>query len=448
MRFKSVMPIFRMRSSCPGLVGTRRASMPPFKQRSAAAASTPSGAPPIPITAWTLVRRTAAEMPADRSPSPISLMRAPALRMSAISFSWRSPSPMTTVPRIAIASISWRIDSVATWSECRRSPCPIVRAQATAATSHTRRKSRDSRSTFTAMTSPRARPGSLRLAGVDVHHLAEEVERLAPWPLEGVAADDRPEAAAVADGAHLLEDGSGVLRLAPRENEDAPPVEGALHHVAHALGQGGDRDALLLVPLLGRRLLDVRRRRLHLDDVGAELAGDLGRVGDHVDRGLALLRDARPARVGPDDHGEALALGLVPELADLAVHLVARRRGGVDGEADRAAAQAERIVDAARDGGARVGAAGESVGVVELQDERDLARELGGAGLEEAERSRVGVAARRERQLEVIARVVARGVGREGARGAVLEALVDGQDDEPAGPRQAPVVHQDRKSVV
>src|SRR5205823_4630887 len=97
MRFKSVMPIFRMRSSCPGLVGTRRASMPPFRQRSAAAASTPSGAPPIPITAWTLVRRTAAEMPAERSPSPISLMRAPALRMSAISFSWRGRSrTMTT----------------------------------------------------------------------------------------------------------------------------------------------------------------------------------------------------------------------------------------------------------------------------------------------------------------------------------------------------------------
>src|SRR5438034_6640997 len=132
---------------------------------------------------------------------------------------------MTTVPRIAIASISWRIDSVATWSECRRSPCPIVRAQATAATSTTRRKSRDSRSTFTAMTSPRARPGSLRLAGVDVHHLAEEVERLAPWPLEGVAADDRPEAAAVADGAHLLEDGSGVLRLAPEKMRMRRPLK-------------------------------------------------------------------------------------------------------------------------------------------------------------------------------------------------------------------------------
>src|SRR6184192_1449616 len=249
----------------------------------------------------------------------------------------RSPSPMTTVPRVAIASISLRIDSVATWSACRRSPCPIVRAQATAATSHTRRKSRDSRSTFTAMTSPRARPGSLRLAGVDVHHLAEEVERLAPRPLEGVAADDRPEAAAVADGAHLLEEGSGVLRLAPREDDDAPPVEGALHHVAHALGQGGDRDALLLVDLLRRRLLDVRRRRLHLDDVRAQLAGDLRRVGDHVDRRLALLGDARAARVGPDDDRQALALGFLGEGADLTVHLVARRRGGIDGEADRAA---------------------------------------------------------------------------------------------------------------
>src|SRR2546428_328648 len=407
MRFKSVMPIFRMRSSCPGLVGTRRASMPPLRQRSAAAASTPSGAPPIPITAWTLVRRTAAEMPAERSPSPISLMRAPALRMSAISFSWRGRSrTMTTVPRMAIASISLRIDSVATWSECRRSPCPMVRAQATAATSHTRRKSRDSRSTFTAMASPRSPKGSLRLAGVDVHHLTQEVERLAPRPLEGVAADDRSEAAAVADGADLVEDGGGVLRLAAREDHDAPPVEGALHHVAHALGEGRDRDTLLLVDLLRRRLLDVRRRRLHLDDVRAQLAGNLRRVGDHVDRRLAFLGDARASRVGPDDHGEALALGLVGQLADLAVHLVARRRGGIDGEADRAATEAEGIVGAAGDRRAWVAAAGEAVGVVELQDERDLARELRRPGLQEAGRRRVGIAARRERQLEVVGRTV------------------------------------------
>ena len=48
----------------------------------AAAVSTPSGAPPMPKTAWTPVPRIAAEMPAERSPSPISRMRAPAARMS------------------------------------------------------------------------------------------------------------------------------------------------------------------------------------------------------------------------------------------------------------------------------------------------------------------------------------------------------------------------------
>ena len=57
----------------------------------AAAVSTPSGAPPVPITACTPVPTTAAVMPAERSPSPISRMRAPALRMSAIRRSWRGP---------------------------------------------------------------------------------------------------------------------------------------------------------------------------------------------------------------------------------------------------------------------------------------------------------------------------------------------------------------------
>src|SRR5207247_4743049 len=265
--------------------------------------------------------------------------------MKSIGASSRSPSPMTTVPRMAIASISLRIDSVATWSECRRSPCPMVRAQATAATSHTRRKSRDSRSTFTAMAPPRAPAGSLRLAGVDVHHLAQELERLAPRPLEGVAADDRPEAAAVADGAHLLEDGGGVLRLAAREDDDAPTVEGALHDVAHALGECRDRDALLLVDLLGRRLLDVRRGRLHLDDVSTELGGDLGGIGDHIDRRLALLREHRTARVGPDNHREALPLGLQGQVAELLIHLVPERGARVDREADRDATESEGVVD-------------------------------------------------------------------------------------------------------
>ena len=63
--------------------------------------------------------------------------------MKSIGASSRSPSPMTMRPRIGTASIFSRIASTATWSEYFRSPCPIVRAAAMAAASHTLRKSRD-----------------------------------------------------------------------------------------------------------------------------------------------------------------------------------------------------------------------------------------------------------------------------------------------------------------
>ena len=62
-----------------------------------------------------------------------------------------------------------------------------------------------------------------------------------------------------------------------------------------------------------------------------------------------------------------------------------------------------------------------------------MAGELGGARLDETERRRVGVAASVDGELEVVARVVAGGVGREAACRPVLEALVDRQDDQLAG---------------
>ena len=77
-----MIPIARHRSSCSGLVTTSRAKISPLRQRIAAAVSTPSGAPPVPITAWTPEPTTAAVMPAERSPSPINRMRAPVARMS------------------------------------------------------------------------------------------------------------------------------------------------------------------------------------------------------------------------------------------------------------------------------------------------------------------------------------------------------------------------------
>ena len=58
-----MIPIARQRSSCSGVLTTRRAKISPFRQRIAAAVSTPSGAPPVPMTAWTPLPTTAAAMP-------------------------------------------------------------------------------------------------------------------------------------------------------------------------------------------------------------------------------------------------------------------------------------------------------------------------------------------------------------------------------------------------
>ena len=87
----------------------------------------------------------------------------------------------------------------------------------------------------------------------------------------------------------------------------------------------------------------------------------------------------------------------------------------------------------------------ERVRVVELEDQRDVARELRSSGLEEPERRGVRVAARLDAQLEVIARVVGRGVLGEAPRRSVLEALVDRQDHELARPAEAAVVQQPRQ---
>src|SRR5206468_3375052 len=71
----------------------------------AAAVMTPSGAPPDPITACTPVPITAAAIPAERSPSPINFIRAPASRMSEISFSRRGRSSTTTTSSSTSGSI-------------------------------------------------------------------------------------------------------------------------------------------------------------------------------------------------------------------------------------------------------------------------------------------------------------------------------------------------------
>ena len=65
----------------------------------------------MPMTAWTPVPETAHEIAADRSPSEMSLIRAPTARTSAISASCRGRSRMTTVMsptfRPSASAIRW-----------------------------------------------------------------------------------------------------------------------------------------------------------------------------------------------------------------------------------------------------------------------------------------------------------------------------------------------------
>src|SRR4029450_6454654 len=83
--------------------------------------------------------------------------------------------------------------------------------------------------------------------------------------------------------------------------------------------------------------------------------------------------------------------------------------------------------------------------VVHLEDERDLPRELGRARLEKAQRRRIGVTAGADGELEVVGRVVGGRVHREGARGPVLEALIDGEDDEAPRAGESTVVEEARQ---
>ena len=104
---------------------------------------------------------------------------------------------------------------------------------------------------------------------------------------------------------------------APPENHDAAAGEGALHNVAHALGQGADGDFFLFINLFRLRLLDVAGGQLDFDDMGAQLRGDLRGVTAHINGRLPLLAQGGPARVRPDDHRQPGPFGQQGRLLDL-----------------------------------------------------------------------------------------------------------------------------------
>ena len=175
----------------------------------------------------------------------------------------------------------------------------------------------------------------------------------------------------------------------------------------------------------------------------AELGGDVRGVGHHVHRGLPLLAQPRAPGIRPDHDREPRPLGLFGDLPELLIHLAAVGRARVDGVADPAAPEAKRLLDTGGQGGHRVGVlAPQQIVAVELEDQRDGARELGRARLQEPQRGRIRAAAGFDGQLEVVAWVVACRVWREAARRPVFESLIHRQDHHPPGARQGAVIQQ------
>src|SRR6266542_787296 len=142
---------------------------------------------------------------------------------------------------------------------------------------------------------------------VDFNDAVQQVQRVLERTLERISSDDGAKTAAIANLPDFLKNGGlVVVDGAAGENDDTPPVKGALHHVPHAVGQRGDWDLVFLVDLFGLCQFDRCGGRLHLDQVSAQLCCDLRRIGAHVHCCLACLGQAAAARVGPHYDQQAL----------------------------------------------------------------------------------------------------------------------------------------------
>src|SRR3546814_8574432 len=95
---------------------------------------------------------------------------------------------------------------------------------------------------------------------VDAHELVEHRQCLGARALEGVAADDRAVAAAIANVARVLIDRIGPLGSATRKHDDAAAIEARLNDMADAIRLFGPVGALIR---LLRVLLDRKSTRLN-----------------------------------------------------------------------------------------------------------------------------------------------------------------------------------------
>ena len=126
--------------------------------------------------------------------------------------------------------------------------------------------------------------------------------------------------------------------------------------------------------------------------MGAQLAGDVGRVGRHIRGLLAFLGETRAARIGPHNRWESDSLGGQDQLPQIFVHDVAVVTARIDRVTNGGASQPQGVLHTAGDGAAGLHLA-EAVAVVELQDKGQLSRIVRSDGFQKTQRRSVGIAA-------------------------------------------------------
>ena len=182
--------------------------------------------------------------------------------------------------------------------------------------------------------------------------------------------------------------------------------------------------------------------KFDLDDVGAELGGDLRGVTADINGRLPFLAQGGAARVGPYNDGQAGLFGGPRGFFDLFVHWHAMRGTGIDGEPDGGATQPQGVLHRAGEGRERVLLVLQHVVIVDFEDERNVAGKFAGGGFEGAKGRGIGVAAGGDGQFNMIARIVAGRIDGEAAGRAVLEPLVHRQDDHPPGAFEGAVIQK------
>ena len=207
-------------------------------------------------------------------------------------------------------------------------------------------------------------------------------------------------------------------------------------------GLGGDVDLFGKVDLFRLGQHQVVSGKLDFDDMRAQQGRDLRAICGDVNGRFAIFGDGFAARVGPDDRGNAFGGSLLAHGGNFFEHVQCVVGTRINGKADGRTPKAQGVVDSS---GYRLVFARcfrhQAVGRVDFQNGRDLPCERIRPRLQHPQRGGIGVQPGINRQLVMVMRIIRGGVGGKAARGTMLEALIDRQDDQLASARQIAFHH-------